>query len=381
MTLRLSPEEAMRLAISRARRGLGRTFPNPSVGAVIFRGGEVLATGRTRPPPGAHAEVVAIAAARRAGHSLRGASLAVTLEPCCHTGRTGPCTQAVIEAGLSRVYVGCRDPHPRVGGRGIRRLRRAGIRVETGVLAEACHELHRGFFSLCERGRPFVTLKLATSLDGRIATAGGESRWITGPLARRFVHRLRARTDGLMVGSGTALADEPALTARRGERVIHRPVRVLVDSRLRVPPDSPLYRDLPGVPTLVLTRRGARGRLRREALGATLLPVRTRGDDLDLGAALQALGAAGLTTLLVEGGGKLAAALLRAGLVDELHWIQAPLLLGGDARPALGDLGLEHLSDAVRLRSIQGRALGPDWHWQARLDGGSARRRRPREVP
>ncbi len=183
-----------------------------------------------------------------------------------------------------------------------------------------------------------------------------------------------------MVGSGTALADDPALTARRGERVIHRPVRVLVDSRLRVPPDSTLYRDLPGVPTLVLTRRGARGGRRREALGARLLPVRTRGDGLDLGAALQALGAAGLTTLLVEGGGKLAAALLRAGLVDELHWIQAPLLLGGDARPALGDLGLEHLSDAVRLGSIQGRALGPDWHWQARLDGGSARRRRPREV-
>ena len=370
----------MRLAIARARRGLGRTFPNPSVGAVIFRGGELLATGRTRPPPGPHAEVVAIAAARRAGHSLRGASMAVTLEPCCHTGRTGPCTEAVVAAGLGRVYVGSRDPHPRVAGRGIRRLRRAGIRVELGVLADACRELHRGFFSLCERGRPFVTLKLATSLDGRIATAAGESRWISGVAARRFAHRLRARSDAVMVGSGTALADDPALTARRGERVIHRPVRVLVDSRLRVSPDSQLYRDLPGAPTFVLTRRGARGAARRAALGATVLPIPTRGDGLDLEAALQALGAAGLTTLLVEGGGKLAAALLRARLVDELHWIQAPVLLGGDARPALGDLGLARLADAIRLESLQGRALGPDWHWRARLDGGPSNGRRTREA-
>ena len=358
----------MRLALSQARRGLGRTFPNPSVGAVVFRRGGVVASGRTREPPGPHAEVVALVSARRKGRSARGASLAVTLEPCCFMGRTGPCTEAIIEAGISRVFVGCRDPHPRVAGRGLRRLRAAGISVETGVLADACREQHRGFFSVCTRQRPFVTLKLATSLDGRIATKGGESRWITGPAARRFVHQLRASVDAVMVGSGTALADDPALTARRGGRVVHRPARVLVDSRLRVPVDAKLYRGAPEPATFVLAARGARGVARREARGATVLTVRRgRGGGLDLARGLEALAKAGLTTVLVEGGGRLAAALLRAGLVDELHWIQAPILLGGDGRSGLGELGLDRLSQAIRLGDVERRALGDDWHWHGRL--------------
>lgn len=361
----------MRLAASQARRGLGRTFPNPSVGAVVFRSSGRLGTGRTVPPPGPHAEVVALAAARRKGgaRGLRGASVAVTLEPCCFTGRTGPCTEALIEAGVARVYVGCRDPHPRVAGKGIARLRRAGIDVETGVLEAECRELHRGFLSVWQRGRPFVTLKLATSLDGRIATASGESRWITSPEARRFVHELRGRSDAILVGSGTAMADDPALTARRAGRIIHRPARVLVDSRLRVPVRAKLFQGLPGTPTFVLTRRGARGTRSRDRLGATLVPVPVRRGRLDLARGLAALAEAGVTTVLVEGGGMLAAALLRAGLVDELHWIQAPILLGGDGRPALGDLELERLSEAIRLRDVKRRSLGPDLHLQARLDG------------
>jgi diaminohydroxyphosphoribosylaminopyrimidine deaminase/5-amino-6-(5-phosphoribosylamino)uracil reductase len=362
----VKPEEAMRRALSQARRGLGRTFPNPSVGAVVFRPSGAIAAGRTKPPPGPHAEVVALDAARRAsGRSLRGAAMAVTLEPCCFTGRTGPCTEAILEAGIAKVFVGCRDPHPKVAGRGIAKLRRAGVEVVAGVLEEECRELHRGFLSVCERGRPFVSLKLATSLDGRIATASGESRWISGPAARRFVHDLRARVDGLMVGSGTALADDPALTARRGNRVVQRPARVLVDSRLRVPVGARLYGG--DAPTFVLTRRGARGGATREASGATLLPVRVRDGGLDLRRGLSALASAGLTSVLVEGGGKLAAALLRAGLVDELHWIQAPLLLGGDGRPALGELGIRKLADAIRLEGAKGRALGDDWHWHVRL--------------
>ena len=366
----------MRVALSQARRGLGRTFPNPSVGAVVFRSGRRLGVGRTAPPPGPHAEVLALAAARRkaGARMLRGASLAATLEPCCFTGRTGPCTQALIEAGVSRVYVGCRDPHPQVAGRGIARLRRAGIRVETGLLEAECRELHRGFLSVWERGRPFVTLKLATSLDGRIATASGESRWISSPESRRFVHQLRARSDAILVGSGTALADDPALTARKEGRVVHRPVRVLVDSRLRVPVSAKLFRSVASTPTLVLTRRDARGRHSRERLGASLIPVPVRRGKLDLARGLGRVAEAGVTSLLVEGGGTLAAALLRAGLVDELHWIQAPILLGGDGRPALGELGVRQLADAVELVEVKRRRLGPDMHVQARLGGGKRTR-------
>ena len=367
----MSPEEAMRLAVSQARRGLGRTFPNPSVGAVVFRGGRRLGVGRTAPPPGPHAEVAALAAARRKGgvRALRGASLAATLEPCCFSGRTGPCTEALIEAGVSRVYVGCRDPHPRVAGKGIARLRRAGIKVETGVLEAECRELHRGFLSVWERGRPFVTLKLATSLDGRIATASGESQWITSPEARGFGHQLRSRSDAILVGSGTALADDPALTARKDGRVVHRPARILVDSRLRVPISAKLFQGLEATPTFVLTRRGARGGRSRERLGATLIPVPVRRGQLDLARGLAAVADVGVTTVLVEGGGMLAAALLRAGLVDELHWIQAPILLGGDGRPALGELGVRRLADAVQLVGAKRRALGPDVHIQARPGG------------
>jgi diaminohydroxyphosphoribosylaminopyrimidine deaminase/5-amino-6-(5-phosphoribosylamino)uracil reductase len=363
----MTPEQAMRRALARARSGLGRTFPNPSVGAVVFRHRGMLGAGRTQPPPGPHAEIVALAAARRGGRTLRGASVAVTLEPCCFANRTGPCTDALIEAGVARVYVGCRDPHPQVAGRGLRRLRAAGIAVETGVLESACRELHRGFLSSCEKGRPFVSVKLASSLDGRIATAAGESRWITGPEARRFVHRLRARVDAIMVGSGTALADDPALTARDGDRVIHRPVRVLLDSRLRVPVDAQLYQGAPDARTWVLTRRGARGAAERRAAGAVVLEGRLRGGRLDLAAGLRSLAQAGLTTLLVEGGGELAAALLREDLVDEIHWLQAPMLLGGDGRAAVGALELEQLSDAIVLSRIRRRKLGADLHLAARV--------------
>lgn len=372
----MSPEEAMRLALSHGRRGLGRTFPNPSVGAVVFRTGRRLGTGRTAPPPGPHAEVVALSAARREGgaRALRGASVAATLEPCCFTGRTGACTEALIEAGVSRVYVGCRDPHPQVAGKGIARLRRAGIQVETGVLEVECRELHRGFLSVCERGRPFVTLKLATSLDARIATASGESQWITSPEARRFVHRLRDRSDAILVGSGTALADDPALTARKGGRVVHRPARILVDSRLRVPLSAKLFQGQSESSTFVLTRRAARGSRSREQRGVSLIPVPVRRGKLDLARGLVAVADVGITSVLVEGGGMLASALLRARLVDELHWIQALTLLGGDGRPALGELGVRRLADAIDLGDVRRGVLGPDLHIQARLGGGKRTR-------
>ncbi len=371
----MKPEEAMRKALLRARRVVGRTFPNPAVGAVIFKGKTILGSGATRPPGGSHAEVVALERARRRFGSarLRGATMAVTLEPCSFTGRTGPCTEAILEAGIARVIVGCRDPHPRVSGRGLRQLEVAGVEVTQGVLETACREHHRGFFSVCDRGRPYVTLKLASTLDGRIATAGGESRWITGPAARETVHSMRSRHDAVMVGSKTALVDDPELSARKGDRVVHRPVRILVDSRLRVGARAKLYKGLlargeePAASrTWVLTSRGARRKKAIAATGARILEVARRGAHLDLARAFEVLGEQGLTSVLVEGGGQLAAALLRAGLVDEIHWFQAPMLLGGDARPALGALEIGRLRDRIELEDLKVSRVGGDLHFQAR---------------
>jgi diaminohydroxyphosphoribosylaminopyrimidine deaminase/5-amino-6-(5-phosphoribosylamino)uracil reductase len=317
--------------------------------------------------------VGAIASARRrAGDAaLRRASLAVTLEPCNHTGRTPPCVDAILEAGIGRVFVGCRDPHKLVAGRGLRRLRARGVRVER-LLESECRDQLRGFFSVHERGRPWLELKLASTLDGRIATASGESRWITGEAARREVHRLRARVDAVLVGSGTALADDPALTARHGDRIVHAPVRVLVDSRLRVPATAQLYREERGESWVLCAHGAGTARARRalEARGARLLEVGRRGErGLDLRAALRRLAAEGLTHVLLEGGGELAAAFLRAKLIDEVHWMIAPKLLGGDARPALGPLALRRLADSAILSDVRVRRLGEDIALHARLSG------------
>lgn len=360
----------MRLALRLARRASGRTFPNPPVGAVVGRGSRVLGRGFTQPAGGPHAEVVAIEAARRrhGDAALRGAWLAVTLEPCAHTGRTAPCADLVARVGVSRVFVGHVDPHGSVSGRGVRRLRRAGVEVSVGHLEEACREQHRGFLSVCERGRPFVVLKLASTLDGRIATASGESRWITGEAARAAAHALRARTDAVLVGSETALCDDPELTARRGARVVHRPVRVLVDSRLRVPSRARIHAD-DGAESIVLCVAGARPARRRELQrrGARVLEVPGRPGALDLRRALARLAREGLTEILVEGGGGLAAALLRARLVDELHWFSAPRLMGGDGREALGALGLRSLAAAPTLRDVSTHRLGDDLHVWGRI--------------
>jgi diaminohydroxyphosphoribosylaminopyrimidine deaminase/5-amino-6-(5-phosphoribosylamino)uracil reductase len=360
----------MQLALREARRGRGRCFPNPSVGAVIVRGDEVLGRGTTQPAGGKHAEVVAIERARRraGAAALRRATLVSTLEPCCHHGRTGPCADLIVEAGIPRVWFGAHDPHPLVAGGGAQLLSRAGVKLRAGVLEAACRDHHRGFLSVCERGRPWVVLKLASTLDGRIATASGESRWITGERSRAFVHELRARSDAVMVGAGTALADDPALTSRRGRHVRHAPVRVLVDSRLRVPAGARLYRE-PRGQAWVLCARGTRGRGARERAGARVLEVRRRGAHLDLPAAFERLAREGLTQVLVEGGGELAAALLRSDCVDEIHWMLAPRLLGGDGRPVLGALGLRRLADARQLEGVAVRRRGADLHVEARVAG------------
>jgi len=263
------------------------------------------------------------------------------------------------------------DPNPQVAGRGLSQLRRAGVELRIGVREAERREQHRGFLSVHERGRPWVALKLAATLDGRIATARGESRWLTGPAARALVHRLRDRADAVMVGSGTARADDPELSVRRAGRRPRTPLRLVVDAGLRVPESAKLFRDADAARTWLLTRRGhAAGRLaRRTAGGARALLLPARGGHLDLRRGLARLAREGLTDVFVEGGGGLAAALLRAGLVDELHWFVAPGLLGADARPAVAALGVRRLAGRVLLDVREVRRIGPDLYVRAWLGG------------
>jgi diaminohydroxyphosphoribosylaminopyrimidine deaminase / 5-amino-6-(5-phosphoribosylamino)uracil reductase len=351
---------SMRAALALARRGLGTVWPNPAVGCVIVNRGRVVGRGWTQPGGRPHGETEAL---RRAGEAARGAIAYVSLEPCCHWGRTPPCTDALIAAGVRRVVVALEDPDQRVAGEGLRRLRAAGLDVETGLCATEAAEINAGFFCRLRLGRPLVTLKLATSLDGRIATQRGESRWITGPPARDRAHALRAFHDAIMVGSGTVLADDPQLTCRLPGLGHRSPVRVVVDRHLAIPPSARLIVEARQVPTWVLALPSA-DPVRRPALlagGVTVIEVDpdTEGG-IDFKSAVTALGERGITRVLVEGGGQLAAALVRARLVDRLAWFHAPLLIGGDGIPAIAGFGLEAMTDAPRFERLTTETIGGD---------------------
>jgi diaminohydroxyphosphoribosylaminopyrimidine deaminase / 5-amino-6-(5-phosphoribosylamino)uracil reductase len=350
----------MRAALALARRGLGNVWPNPAVGCVIIAEGRVVGRGWTQPGGRPHAEAEAL---RRAGSKARGATAYVSLEPCSHWGRTPPCADALIEAGLARVVVGLQDPDPRVAGAGIGRLRAAGIAVESEVGVTEAAEVNAGYLTRERLGRPLVTLKLATSLDGKIATGTGESRWITGPLARASTHKLRAQHDAIMVGTGTVLADDPQLTCRLPGLGHHSPVRVVLDRNLRIPPTAQVIAEGRKTPTWVLTLPSADD-ARRDAFlarGAVLIEVDPDvAGRIDLVAALRALGARGLTRLLVEGGARLAAALLEARLVNRLVWMHAPLVIGADGIPAIAAYGLRALADAPRFERVASETVGAD---------------------
>nr|WP_294505176.1 bifunctional diaminohydroxyphosphoribosylaminopyrimidine deaminase/5-amino-6-(5-phosphoribosylamino)uracil reductase RibD [uncultured Rhodopila sp.] len=339
----------MQAALALARRGLGTTWPNPSVGCVLVRDGRVVGRGNTAPGGRPHAEPVALAVA---GDLAKGATAYVTLEPCCHWGRSPPCTDALIAAGIARIVIATGDPDPRVDGLGLEKLRGAGIAVETGLLEAEANELLLGFSTRVTLGRPMVTLKLASTLDGRIATRAGESQWITGTPARRLAHALRGRHDAVMVGVGTILADNPDLTCRIPGFRPTPVVRIVADSHLRTPLTSRLAGTAADIPVWFLVREGT-DPARRTAfsdLGATLIDVPGASAGVDLTAAFQALGAAGLTRVLVEGGGQLAAALLRADLVDRIAWFHAPAIMGGDGWPAVQAFGIETLDRMPRFR-------------------------------
>ena len=350
----------MRAALALAARGLGRTWPNPAVGCVLVRDGVAVGRGWTQPGGRPHAETEALA---RAGDAARGATAYVSLEPCSHTGKTPPCAEALIAAGIGRAVVAVEDPDPRVSGRGIAMLRAAGIHVERGPCAEEAAELNAGFFLRIKRGRPLVSLKLATSLDGRIATHSGDSRWITGEAARRRAHGLRATHDAILVGTGTALADDPELTCRLPGLNERSPVRVVLDRQLRLPAGAKLLATAQDVPTWVVTAAAADPARRRalEGAGVEIIEVATVPDGrLSVSATLQALGARGITRLLLEGGSALAASLLRQDLVDRLYWFRSASVIGGDGLAAAAALGVEQLFDAKLFARIETETLGAD---------------------
>ena len=349
----------MRAALALGRRGLGSTWPNPSVGCVVVAGGRVVGRAVTADGGRPHAETQALA---MAGAAARGGTAYVTLEPCNHRGQTPPCTEALIAAGIARVVIGVRDSDPRVSGAGIARLQAAGIEVVTGVLEAEARELASGFLLRVERQRPLVTLKLATTLDGRIATRTGESQWITGPASRRASHALRGRHDAVMVGVGTVLADDPDLTCRIEGFRTRKLVRVVADSRLRTRRTARLAVTARESPTWLLTRTDADAG-RRAVLagcGVEIIGVSGAAIGVDIAAGLRVLAERGITRLLVEGGGQLAASLLRADLVDRLAWFHAPTVMGGDGWPAAQAFGIEVLASMPRFVRQAAMPTGDD---------------------
>jgi diaminohydroxyphosphoribosylaminopyrimidine deaminase/5-amino-6-(5-phosphoribosylamino)uracil reductase len=350
-------EGFMREALSLARRGLGKTSPNPMVGALVVKDGQILGKGYHRRYGGAHAEVTALKNVRG---DVKGACMYVTLEPCCHFGWTPPCVDAIIEAGMSEVVIGTPDPNPRVNGKGIQFLRDHGIHVKVGVLEERCRHLNEAYFKHVRTGIPFVTLKFAQSLDGRIATQTGNSQWISSPETLRLAHKLRSFHDAILVGIGTVLVDDPSLTVRLVKGTA--PQRIIVDTRLRIPLSAKILNDDGVTRTVIVATEGANLRKSRKIhyLGAEILwaAKNPRGgvDMLDL---LEKLGHMGITSVLVEGGSQIITSLVERNLADKIVIVMAPKIIGKGVE-ALGDLKIRDLKQALCISRMKTKKVGPD---------------------
>jgi diaminohydroxyphosphoribosylaminopyrimidine deaminase/5-amino-6-(5-phosphoribosylamino)uracil reductase len=349
----------MQRALVLAGQALGRVSPNPAVGAVLVRAGRVVGEGFTQPPGGPHAEVVAL---EQAGEAARGATLYVSLEPCCYQGRTPPCTDAIIAAGVAEVHMAMLDPDPNVNGRGREKLTEAGIAVQVGECEEEGQRLNEAYVKHRTTGLPFVIAKFAASLDGRIAAASGDSRWISGPQSLEWAHEQRTTVDAIMVGANTIVVDDPQLTARPGGQESERqPLRVVVDSGDRTPANASVLRG-PGR-ALIATSEGSDPSWRQalEAAGAEVLVLTGDGDSLDLTALLKSLAKRGVLSLLVEGGGILLGSVFDQGLVDKVQVIVAPMIIGAaDAPAAVAGRGAHRLAQAWRLREVTVERLGDD---------------------
>lgn len=354
----MTEEAYMREALRLAMNAVGRTSPNPMVGAVVVKDGRIVGAGWHRKAGTPHAEIHAL---RMAGELAKGATLFVTLEPCVHTGRTGPCTEAIIEAGISRVVAAMEDPNPVVSGRGLQKLREAGVETDCGLLAAEARRLNEAFVTWVTERRPFTTLKMAMTLDGKIATASGESQWITGERSRLFGHELRDRNDAIMVGIGTVLTDKPSLTTRLPGGNVHHPCRVVLDSHARTPSDAPFMSDRLAPVVIVVTEAAPKERTERlRALGAEIFCAGA-GPKVELPLLMRHLAENNICSLLVEGGGTVHFSMLRARLTDKICAFIAPMMLGGREAPtAVGGEGFSHLADAVRLSDIEIETLDGD---------------------
>ena len=353
----------MRRALRLGEKGLGYTTPNPAVGAVVARQGMILGEGRHQKAGTPHAEVHAL---RAAGDAAKGADLYVTLEPCNHTGRTPPCTHAILQAGIRRVVIGTLDPNPKVAGGGTEFLRDKGIEVETGCLRDECRLLIAPFAKHMLTGMPWVRSKVACSLDGRTATRTGHSKWITNQQARRSGHRLREISDAILVGKGTIVADDPQLTCRKGKKTVKDPIRVVLDSGLSVDPSSRICRLKSSAPTVIIGVKGKFTDEHRQALEASGTKVWFTQPDgqgkVNIRDVLRMLGDFGAQSLLVEGGATVHGAFWDQAFVDEAFFYYAPMVIGGkDARPAIGGSGAVDVGRATRLSKVQHRKLGDNW--------------------
>ncbi len=354
----------MRVALDEAALGRGAVEPNPMVGAVLVRDGRPIAFGHHERFGGPHAEVVVLG---RAGESARGSTLYVTLEPCCHHGKTPPCTEAILRAGVARVVVPVGDPFPQVNGGGLAALEAAGVRVEVGCLAEAARELNAPYWKRLATGRPYVTAKWAMTLDGKTAVASGDSRWISSDESRRLVHDLRGRMDAIVVGIATVEADDPRLTVRpSGPR---RPVRIVLDSSARLAPDCTLVRTAAEVPVLVAVTDRAPSERRDRLVSAGCEVAAFPGDGpVPVGMLLQELGGRGMTNILVEGGGRVLGSFLDAGEVDAVEVFVAPILEGGDhPRTPVRGAGRGLMNESIRLRDLRMDRIGDDTYLRGRL--------------
>lgn len=350
-------ERYMRLALALAAKAEGMTSPNPAVGAVIVKRGAVVGRGYHRRCGLPHAEVNAL---RDAGTRARGATMYVTLEPCDHFGRTGPCTRAIIESGIRKVVIAMRDPNPLTNGSGIRALRAHGVRTVVGVLEREAQALNRPFAKFMRERIPYVTLKIAQSLDGRIATRTGDARWISSEASRRYVHAIRGKVDGVMVGVNTVLRDDPRLLSAVSRR---QPARVIVDSSLRTPPGATVVRTARLAPVYIATTKRAdpAKAARLESKGVRVLFVTAKAGRVALRPLAETLGELGMTHLLVEGGGELAAGLLEEKLADELIFFVAPKIIGGrGAVPSIGGAGVRLVKDAVALKEVSVERVAGD---------------------
>jgi diaminohydroxyphosphoribosylaminopyrimidine deaminase/5-amino-6-(5-phosphoribosylamino)uracil reductase len=362
----MSDAQFMRLALRLARRGYGATSPNPMVGAVLVKGGKIIGRGWHRRAGLPHAEIEALRDAQKRGHNPRGATLYVTLEPCCTHGRTPPCTEAIIAAGIKKVVVGATDPNPKHAGKGFKILRRAGIEVVHGILSDECEKLNEAFNHWIVHRTPFVTVKAAMTLDGKIATASGESKWITGEKARVHGMKLRQGSDAILVGINTVLADDPSLTVRTKTR---KPIqRIVLDSMARTSLNARVVSDqCAHLTTIVVSKRAPKNRVAELAKRVTILvapansKLKTQNSKFELGWLLEKLGAENVTSLLVEGGGEVNASFLLGGLAQRVAFFYAPKILGGrDSRKAVAGEGVKNLANAIQLREVEWKKIGDD---------------------